>query len=254
MNADRTDTPDLLVLCGGQGTRLRSVLSDRPKPLAMIGSRPFIEFVIAPFVRQGVNRVILCTGHLGDQFEAWYADHPCSFELIYSRETTPLGTAGAIRHASQWITSSTVVVANGDSVCEVDLPALLERHREKKACATLTLAHVDHRSDVGVATMDAQHRITEFCEKGTGRSAGFHNAGIYVFDRSVIERVPEIRPCSLETDWLPTLISLGVYGFVNPWPLYDIGTPERLAQFRAAACSTDSFGGIRPSTGSVACA
>jgi NDP-sugar pyrophosphorylase family protein len=237
MNAERTNAPDLLVLCGGQGTRLRSVLSDRPKPLAMIGSRPFLDFVIAPFVRQGVNRVILCSGYLGYQFEEWYADHPGPFELLYSREAMPLGTAGAIRHASPKITGDIVVVVNGDSVCEIDLHALLERHMEKKACATLTLAHADGRGDVGVVAMDEQHRITAFCEKRISWSAGFQNAGIYVFNRSAIDLIPANRPYSLESDWLPSLIPSGVYGYVNPWPLYDIGTPERLALFRTSACS-----------------
>jgi NDP-sugar pyrophosphorylase family protein len=240
MNADRIDVPDLLVLCGGRGTRLRSVLSNRPKPLAMIGSRPFIEFVIAPFVHQGVGRVILCTGHLGHQFEEWYADHPCAFELIFSRETAPLGTAGAIRHASHLITSDTIVVANGDSVCDVDLRKLLARHAETKARATLTLIKADHRSDAGIVTMDDRHRVTAFCEKGASRSGGFHNAGIYVFDRSVIELVPAIRPCSLEMDWLPTLIPLGVYGHISQRPLYDIGTPARLAEFRSVSCPEES--------------
>ncbi len=254
MNADPIEIPDLLVLCGGQGTRLRSVLSDRPKPLAMIGSRPFIEFVIAPFVQQGVGRVILCTGHLGHQFEEWYADHASTFEPMFSRETTPLGTAGAIRNAAGLITSDTVVVANGDSVCDVDLRKLLARHAETKARATLTLIKADDRSDAGIVTMDDRHRVTAFCEKGASRSGRFHNAGIYVFDRSAIELVSTNRPCSLEMDWLPTLIPLGVYGLVSQRPLYDIGTPERLAEFQAAAASEDFLRGILRSTRSVACA
>ncbi|UVT14548.1 MAG: NTP transferase domain-containing protein [Nitrospira sp.] len=240
MNVDRIDAPDLLVLCGGQGTRLRSVLSDRPKSLAMIKERPFIEFVIAPFLKQGIGRVILCTGHLGHQLEEWYANRPCTFELIFSREHTPLGTAGALRHASPLITSDTVVVANGDSVCAVDLRKLLARHAETKSRATLTLIKADHRRDTGSVTMDAQHRITAFREKGADRSGGYHNAGIYVFDRSAIELIPAVKPCSLEIDWLPTLIPSGVSGFVSHGPLHDIGTPERLAEFLAGSCSTDS--------------
>lgn len=254
MNADPIVGPDLLVLCGGQGTRLRSVLSDRPKSMAMIGARPFVEFVIAPFVHQGVGRVILCTGHLGNQFEEWYADHPCPFEMIFSRETTPLGTAGAIRHASRVITSDTVIVANGDSVCDVDLRKLLARHAETKARATLTLIEADHRSDAGIVSMDDRHRVTAFSEKGARRSGSFHNAGVYVFDRSVIELVPASGPCSLETDWLPTLIPLGVSGFVCQGPLYDIGTPDRLATFQAAAGSISLSREIRRFTRSVACA
>lgn len=237
MNDDLTDSPDLLVLCGGQGTRLRSVLIDRPKPLAMIGDRPFIEFVIAPFVRQGVRRVILCTGHLGHQFEEWYADRAHTFELIFSREATPVGTAGAIRHASRWITSRTVIVANGDSVCNIDLRRLLACHVEKRAQATLALTNVDERHDVGVVSMDARQRITAFHEKGADRAGGFHNAGVYVFERSVIDLIPTCQSYSLEYDWLPNLIPAGVYGCVSQGPLYDIGTPERLVEFqRVAGC------------------
>ncbi|MDH5739573.1 MAG: sugar phosphate nucleotidyltransferase [Nitrospira sp.] len=254
MNVDITDPPDLLVLCGGQGTRLRSILRGQPKPLAMMGKRPFIEFAIAPFVWQGVRRVILCTGHLGHQFEKWGANHTCTYDLIFSREPMPLGTAGAIRHASQLITSSTVVVANGDSVCGIDLHRLLACHAEKKARATMALTNSDGRRDVGMVVMDAQHRITAFCEKGGDRSVGFHNAGIYVFERSVLELIPARQPCSLELEWLPTLIPTGIYGFVSQGPLYDIGTPERLAEFQTLVCSKAASQGIPSSIRFVACA
>jgi NDP-sugar pyrophosphorylase family protein len=253
MKIDRSTFPDLLVLCGGQGTRLRSVLSDQPKPLAMIGARPFVDFVLDPFVRLGIRRAVLCTGHLGHQFETWYAEHPCEIELVFSRETTPLGTAGAIRHASTWIRGDFFVVVNGDSLCEIDLPSLLTVHAEKRACATVALIHADHRSDVGFVTMDAQQRITWFSEKRPVQRAGFYNAGIYVFNRSAIESIPASQPYSLETDWLPTLLPLGIYGFVSQAPLYDIGTPERLAEFRTSVGSVDSLRGGRVSNRSAAC-
>ncbi len=248
-----TNPPDLLILCGGQGTRLRSVVSDRPKPLAMIGDRPFIEFVIALFVRQGVRRVILCTGHLGHQFEDWYADRSRSYQLMLSQETMPLGTAGAIRHASRWITSRTVIVANGDSLCEIDVRRLLACHAEKHAQATLVLTEDDDRRDVGIVTMNRQQRITAFQEKGTDRADGYHNAGVYMFERSMIDRIPLGQPYSLEYDWLPTLISLGIYGCVTQGPLYDIGTPERLAEFQTVMNCRDSHSDVRSSLRSVAC-
>lgn len=254
MNVSPSTSPDLLVLCGGQGTRLRSVLSDRPKPLAVIGSRPFVDFVLDPFVRQGITRAVLCTGHLGHQFEAWYAEHPCEIELVFSRETTPLGTAGAIRHASTWIRGEFFVAANGDSLCEIDLASLLAVHVEKRACATIALIHADHRSDVGFVTMDAQQRITGFSEKRPAQRAGFYNAGIYVFNRSAIESIPASQPYSLEVDWIPTLFPLGVYGFVSQAPVHDIGTPERLAEFRSLVGSADSFREGRASNWPAACA
>lgn len=241
MKVGPSTPPDLLVLCGGQGTRLRSVLIDRPKPLAMIGSRPFMDFVLDPFVRQGVRRAVLCTGHLGDQFESWYAEHPCEIELVFARETTPLGTAGAIRHAGMWIRGDFFIVANGDSLCGIDLPSLLAAHAERRACATVALIHADHRSDVGFVAMDARQRITRFSEKMPAQRTGYCNAGIYVFNRSAIASIPASRPYSLEADWLPTLLPLGVYGFVSQAPLYDIGTPERLSEFRSIVGSADSL-------------
>jgi NDP-sugar pyrophosphorylase family protein len=232
MNISKTGLPDLLVLCGGQGTRLRPVLSDRPKSLAMIGSRPFIDLVLEPFLRQGIRRVVLCTGHLGHQFEEWYADHPRPFDLIFSKEVAPQGTAGAIAQAVQWMMSDPIVVANGDSICEVDVDSLLNFHSKHRGCATVALAPADHRIDVGVVTMDVQSRISALDEKRQRRSDGACNAGIYVFNRSALALIPRFRPCSLETDWLSLLIPMGVYGFASGAPLYDIGTPDRLGQFQ----------------------
>lgn len=232
MNIGVTGSPDLLVLCGGQGTRLRPVLSDRPKSLAMIGSRPFIDLVLESFIHQGIRRVVLCTGHLGHQFEEWYADHPCPFDVTFSKEAVPQGTAGAIAHAIQWMTSDPIVVANGDSICKVDVAGLLAFHSEHKGCATVTLAPPDHRLDVGVVTVNAQHRISTLDEKRQSRSDGARNAGIYVFNRSALALIPPFRPCSLETDWLPLLIPMGIYGFASGAPLYDIGTPDRLRRFQ----------------------
>jgi NDP-sugar pyrophosphorylase family protein len=233
MRTDYTSPGDLVVLCGGLGTRLRPAVHDRPKPLALIGDRPFIDFVIAPFLRHGVRRVILCTGHLGRCFDEWYADHPPACELIVSHEETPLGTAGAVRHAGRWIGSDPFFVVNGDSVCAVDAQALHAFHVGRRAVATLTLTEADRRLDVGAVTVDAYGRITAFHEKPSGRTSGFHNAGIYVFDRSALDAIPATQPCSLETDWLPALPPSGLYGFVSRAPLYDIGTPERLARFQA---------------------
>jgi NDP-sugar pyrophosphorylase family protein len=176
--------------------------------------------------------VILCTGHLGHQFEEWYANHPCQFDPIFSKEAVPLGTAGAVAHAVQWMRSDPIMVANGDSICKVDVAGLLAFHSEHKGCATVTVAPPDHRLDVGVVTMDAQHRISALDEKRQSRSDGARNAGIYMFNRSALALIPRFRPCSLETDWLPLLIPMGVYGFDRGAPLYDIGTPERLEQFR----------------------
>lgn len=241
MSSTRTEVCDLLVLCGGQGTRLRPVVNDRPKPMVLIGDRPFVDFVIEPFVRRGIRRVILCTGYMGSHFEDWYTSRPRSYELLFSQEASPLGTAGAIAQAADLIHSNPFLVANGDSLCETDPEMLLRFHATKGGCATLTLAQASERTDVGVVTMNQDCRITAFAEKQPEGSSRFHNAGVYVFERSLVDRLPERRPCSIEHDLLPTVLGQGVYGLVSEAPLYDIGTPERLARFRA-----DAGPGLKP--------
>lgn len=224
---------DLLVLCGGQGTRLRSVVHDRPKPMAPVGDRPFLEFVIAPLVAQGIRRVILCTGYMSRQVEQWFLAQEHDYELLFSREARPMGTAGALAQAAHLVQSNVVIVVNGDSVCDVHLAGLLDHHRAIGACATVTLTPATARTDAGCVEMNADTRLTGFQEKGPARTGSFHNAGIYIFDRSVLSRIPAERPSSIETDLLPGLLPQGLYGYVTDAPLFDIGTPERLTQFRA---------------------
>jgi NDP-sugar pyrophosphorylase family protein len=211
------------------------VVNDRPKPMVIIDGRPFVDFVIEPFVRHGIRRVILCTGYKGEHFENWYARRNRPYELLFSPEESPLGTAGAIGKAASLIRNNPFLVVNGDSLCEANPEQLLAFHAAKGGCATLTLTTANQRTDVGFVTMDQHSRLSAFAEKQPGGTGRFHNAGIYVFERSILERLPAYRPCSLETDLLPHLLEQGVYGFACDAPLYDIGTPERLEQFRAYA-------------------
>lgn len=224
---------DLLVLCGGQGTRLRSMVQDRPKPMAPIGDRPFLEFVIAPLVAQGIRRVILCTGYMSQLVEQWFLAEAHDYELLFSRETCPMGTAGALAQAAHLVRSNTVIVVNGDSVCDVHLAGLLDHHISTGACATVTLTQATARTDAGCVEMNADTRLKGFREKGSAQRDSFHNAGIYVLDRSVLSRIPAGRFSSIETDLLPGLLPQGLYGYVTHAPLFDIGTPERLTEFRA---------------------
>lgn len=237
MNEIGIDRCDLLVLCGGQGTRLRTVVHDRPKPMVMIEGRPFVDAVIESCVRQGIRRVILCTGYMGHHFEDWYLGRERAYGLFFSQEQSPLGTAGAVMHAASLIRSNPFLVVNGDSLCETDLKALLAFHAEHGGVATLALTTAGSRTDVGFVTMHRDGRISAFAEKQPGASAGFHNAGIYVFERSVLEGWPAHRPCSIEEDLLPKILGQGVYGLICDSPLYDIGTPERLEEFRRQAAT-----------------
>ncbi len=225
---------DLVVLCGGLGTRLRPAINDRPKSLAMIDDRPFLDWLLAHFAHHGIARIILCTGYLGECIDQRYAGVRHPYELVTSREPFSMGTAGAVKYAAALIRSDPFIVVNGDSLIDINPNELLEFHAAKQGWATITLASAGARNDVGFVTIDSHAQITAFTEKRPGMVPQYHNAGVYVFGQAVLGEIPEHRPSSIETDLLPALLSKRVFGFVSNLPLYDIGTPKRLAEFIAS--------------------
>jgi len=223
---------DVIILCGGFGTRLQSIVQDRPKPMADIHGRPFLSLIVEHFLRHGARRFILCTGHRGDMIEAWFRTRRSGDDMLFTRDPTPLGTGGALAQAMSAVTSHQFLVVNGDSLCEIDPERLLRFHAVKRAAATMTITCRENRHDTGAVVLGEGDRVLSMVEKPSMRSAGYDNAGIYVFDRAIESLFPAKSPWSLERDLLPPLVTQGLYGFVTASPLYDIGTPERLAHFR----------------------
>jgi len=220
---------DVVILCGGLGTRLRSVVSDRPKPMAMVHDRPFLAFVVEQLVRSGFQRLIFCTGYKGEWITRYFQNAQ-GYVAIFSDEPEPLGTAGAIKHCRSFLRTSTFLVVNGDSFCAVDISGLLEAHHRADVLITMAVVRSDGRTDGGSVVLDEHGRIARFQEKGV---SGFHlNSGIYACSAGLLSHIPDRRPSSLEHDVFPSLPATGLYGFVTPEPLYDIGTPERLEAFR----------------------
>ena len=220
---------DVVILCGGLGTRLQPVLKDRPKPMAPINGRPFLDLVLDHVLSHGFRRIVFCTGHHGNWI-AQYAGRRKDCEAIVSQEHTPQGTAGALRACRALLTTATTLILNGDSLCRVDLRALLDRHRDRQAVATMAVIPSDDRTDAGGVLMDDRGWIRSFQEK---EAAPFLNAGIYAIQTQAIQLIPDSIPCSLERDVFPRLVDGRLYGYACHVPLYDIGTPERLAAFEA---------------------
>lgn len=220
---------DVVILCGGLGTRLRPVLQDRPKPMAPVNGRPFLDLVVDHVLSYGFRRIVFCTGHRGD----WIMQHVSGrsdCEAIVSHETTPLGTAGALRACRSLLTTTTTLVLNGDSLCRIDLHALLALHHNRQAEATMAVIPSNDRADAGRVTMDTLGRILSFQEQ---QQAPFLNAGIYAIRTPAIHHIPDSIPCSLERDLFPRLLDGRLFGYTCDVPLYDIGTPARLAAFQA---------------------
>lgn len=216
-----------IVLAGGRGTRLQEVVGDRPKPLAPVAGRPFVEWLLLALRAQGVRRVVLSTGYKGEMVDAACGDGArLGLELAYAREETPLGTGGGVRHALSLVASERVVVLNGDSFCPLDLRRLTEAHDRAGALATLLLVPVSDCGRYGAVEVADDGRVRSFREKSPGLGPGLINAGVYLCERRALDAIPPDTPVSLERDTFPSLIGRGLYATVGEGPFLDIGTPE----------------------------
>jgi D-glycero-alpha-D-manno-heptose 1-phosphate guanylyltransferase len=192
------------ILAGGLGTRLRPVMADRPKVLAEVGGRPLIFYLLDQLAAAGIQDVVLCTGYLGHQVKEVLGESHGPLRLIYSQESSPLGTGGALRLALPLFLTDQVLILNGDSFCDANLRALALIHRLRTAKATIL-------------------------EKGRKRGPGWINAGIYLIDRSLLQTIPPDQSVSLERESFPAWVGQGLYGFRSNGRFVDIGTPESFA-------------------------
>jgi D-glycero-alpha-D-manno-heptose 1-phosphate guanylyltransferase len=224
------------ILAGGLGTRLLPVVSDRPKVLAEIHGRPFLAYLLDRLADAGSSRVVLCTGHLGDQIEQAFGKRYRTLQISYSRDRRPLGTGGALRLALPYLLSDPVLVMNGDSFCATDLTSFWNWHATRGSRATMLLCEVPNTQRYGSVKINHDGAITQFAEKKQGGS-GLINAGVYLLSRRVIDLIPEDTGVSLEHNVFPALMNQGLYGYQQRGRFLDIGTPEDFAaaeQFFAA--------------------
>ena len=225
-----------VVLAGGMGTRLRSVVADRPKVLAPVAGRPFLTYLLDQIADAGIGRVVLSTGHLAEQFASVIGDRYRNIQIVYAHEEQPLGTGGAIRFACGFTDADQMLVMNGDSYCDADLSAYIDWHVDGRHDVSLMLAKVSDTSRYGTVEMDSGGRITAFLEKRPERAAGYINAGVYLLRRAMLEQIPS-GPSSIERDVFPVwLKERAIMGWVTDGAFIDIGIPsdyERSHEFMA---------------------
>src|SRR5829696_6680805 len=164
-----------VVLAGGMGTRLRAVVADRPKVLAPVAGRPFLTYLLDQIADAGIQRVVLSTGHLAEQFASIIGDRYRNISILYAYEEQPLGTGGAIRFACGFTDADQLLVMNGDSYCDADLSSYVDWHVGGQHDASLMLAKVSDTSRYGTVEIDAVCRITAFVEKRPETTAGYIN-------------------------------------------------------------------------------
>lgn len=217
---------DVVILCGGLGTRLRSVVSDRPKVLANIREKTFLDILIDDITKQGFQNIILCVGYLRNQIKNHFK-YDKDYNITFSEEDEPLGTGGALKKAKLLIKSNPFIVMNGDSFCNINFREFVEYHTTKKGILSMVLATSKTAQDFGSVTVDYSKRITSFKEKVAGREDCLINAGIYSMQKDIFFYMPNDAHFSLEYDLFPELIDHRCYGFIIKSELIDIGTPER---------------------------
>jgi D-glycero-alpha-D-manno-heptose 1-phosphate guanylyltransferase len=221
-----------LILAGGRGERLRSVVSDRPKPMALIGRVPFLEILIRSLASKGVRDFVLLTGYMGEMIEEYFKDpFDESLSIKFSRERLPLGTGGAVKIAKSMASDPSLLV-NGDTFFDGDLDSLIQFHKEKSATVSLSLFPVDDVSRYGSVEVDHEGRITGFREKAEGMGSGLINAGLSLLSRDFIRNLPD-GSFSMEQEIFPGLVKSGqMFGLCMKRPFFDIGTPDSYSEFQ----------------------
>jgi D-glycero-alpha-D-manno-heptose 1-phosphate guanylyltransferase len=216
-----------VLLVGGLGTRLRAAVPSLPKALASVGNRPFLELLIRQLARQGFYKLVMCTGYRAEQIEETFGDGGnFGVAIEYSRETTPMGTAGALKLAHSYLQHEReFLVLNGDSFLEIDLNEFIGFHRRHNGVVTLAAVPVQNASRYGTVQVEAGSRVVGFIEKTGQEAPGTINAGVYVFGSAVFRHIPD-GPASLEGNVFPRLLEEGVYAVEQQGMFIDIGTPD----------------------------
>jgi mannose-1-phosphate guanylyltransferase len=224
-----------VVLVGGFGTRLRPLTLNTPKQMLPVVDRTMLEHVVGGLGRQGVTEVVLSLGYREDVFRDAYPAGECAgVALTYAVEPEPLDTAGAVSFAAAAAgINETFVVVNGDVFTDLDLRAVWDRHREVSAEATIALTPVDDPSRYGVVPTDADGKVLGFVEKPPRDQAptNWINAGTYVLEPSVLDRIAPDRKVSIERETFPELAANGSLWAVQSDAYWvDAGTPATYVQ------------------------
>ena len=217
-----------LVLIGGFGTRLRPVTYAVPKQLIPLAGKPMLYHVF-DLIPHDVEEVVLATGYKADQIDAYVRSHPPPWPVRTVPEAEPLGTGGGMKNAGEGM-SDPFYLVNSDVIASVELADLARCQARHGGIGTMALAEVEDTRPYGVAALDPDDRISAFVEKPEPKDAPSHwiNAGLAVWRREVLDRIPAGRPCSLEQEIVPHLLDRRLYGYRVSGFWDDAGTPARL--------------------------
>jgi len=215
-----------VILAGGFGTRLRPISYLYPKPMVPIKGKPFLQYLLDSLKVQGVSEFILCLHYMSDRFIEYFGDgSKFGYKITYSVEEKPMGTAGAIKKVESYL-DSTFLVLNGDTYLDVDIQRMLSFHQNNENLGTIALVKMRSASRYGLVKISPNCRVIGFFEK-VQVSEGYINAGVYIFERKILDYILADREVSLEKEVLPSILGKEkICGFLVDGYFIDIGVPE----------------------------
>jgi mannose-1-phosphate guanylyltransferase / phosphomannomutase len=223
-----------VVMAGGEGTRLRPLTSNQPKPMVPIVGKPCMEHILELLRRHDLNDVVVTLAFMPQAIRSYFGDgEALGMNVSYSVEESPLGTAGSVRQAVS-DSEEPILVISGDALCDIDLTSLLEFHRDRKAAVTIALKSVENPLEFGIVVTDADGRIERFLEKPSWGQvfSDTINTGIYVIEPEVLRHVPVGEPYDFSKQLFPLLLEMGrpLYGYVASGYWQDVGDLGQYAQ------------------------
>lgn len=216
---------EAIILAGGFGTRLRSVVSNVPKPMAPVAGRPFLAYVLDRLKGQGYSHVVLATGYLHEKVEEYFGKDYHGITIDYAHELSPLGTGGAIVNALQHCSEDFITVLNGDTMFDIDHEELCRRADQWQTPLTAVLRWVPDAGRYGSVEVDSNGLITAFREKDPATGSGMINGGIYRLQRSLLDGYAVGKQFSFEKEVLQAL-GKPFRAYAANGYFIDIGIPE----------------------------
>ena len=222
---------EAIVLAGGFGTRLQSVVKDLPKPMADVNGRPFLTYVLDYLIDYNYTHVILSVGYLHEKIEDHFGNQYKSLQINYAVETEPLGTGGGIAYAMSFCKSQNILVLNGDTLFKADLFSLEHFHTQCDSCLSIVLRHVADTGRYGRVNINDKGQILSFTEKNKASGEGTINGGIYLINKAFLQKLTLPQKFSFEKDLMEKYVStIPFYAIESDGYFIDIGIPEDYAR------------------------
>src|SRR5262244_2711020 len=225
-------------MAGGEGTRLRPMTANQPKPLLPIANKPIIEHVLGLLKRHGFTETVVTLQFFAPLVRNYFGDgEDVGMSLQYANEEIPLGTAGSVKNAEDALQSGPFLVISGDALTDIDLSAMVAYHKKQGALVTVALARVPNPLEFGIAIPDEDGRIQRFLEKPTWGQvfSDTVNTGIYVMEPEVFDYVEADVSVDWSGDVFPQLMKEGkpIYGYIAEGYWEDVGTHESYQKAQA---------------------